>query len=133
VNRSYKSLFLLLLAAYLVSAYGFKYDPLGLIIKKRNPADVAAAAGKKLDPKERTKAMAREFIRPGVTVPEIEDRFNTKGVRMGAIFKTTLLVGEQKYMQYKFYLGHGVTAYVLCETFSNKVAQNRHCLSFEPH
>ena len=132
MNRSYKSLFLVLVAGYLVSVYGFKYDPFGLILKKESRAEAAARTGK-LDPKERTKAMAREFIRPGTTLSEIEDRFNTTGVRMGTVFKTTLFVGEQKYVQYKFYLGHGVTAYVLFDTFSTKVADHSQCLSFKPN
>jgi hypothetical protein len=135
--QTVKSLLIVVVVGYLAGVFIFKWDPAGLILKHGEEAEAVA---KVLDPSfqprtaEETRELARHFIRPGVEIEAIEDRFQTVGANMGPLFKTTLLVGETKYRQFAFELGHGVTAYVLIETFAQRVAQHSQCLKLdEPH
>ncbi len=131
-----KPILALLIIGYGLSVFVFETDPLGLILKKSGAEAGAPEPGMSFTPRTRgeTEKQARRFIRPGVSVAEIEQQFDTVGELMGPVYKRTFLIGESKYRQFKFELGYGVTAYVLVETYSQKVADHGDALRLnEPH
>ena len=126
-----------LVLAYAVAVFVFAKDPLGLVLKNKAVAEeIVACGGADFVPTNRreTEVLAKRFITTGVRRAEIEQRFNTRGEDLGPIFKKTLFVCEAKYIQYAFDLGYGVTAYVLFDTYSNRVSNHEGALKLnEPH
>ncbi len=131
-----KAILALIVVGYLVSIYGFSYDPLGLVIKSGEKSAAYAQTSRSGPPRSRSETMtaARQFMKQGMQLSQIEERFGTEAIRIGQVYKTAILFGEQNYDQYQMYLGHGVTAYVLAETYARQIANNPNFLKFDaPH
>ena len=132
MGHAIKVLLVLGIIAAVVSVFVFEYDPTGLVLKDKGSA--GAASSKPKTRTERFKEMVRAYIQPGVSIYEIEQRFGAAPEKMDNVYKTAFIIGEAKYLQYRFYLGHGISAYVLCETYGGKVADYKEPVSFnKPH
>ena len=133
---SLKPILAFIVVGYLVSVYVFAYDPFALILKddEKNVARAAAPRSGPLRSRKETIAEARRFMKEGMSLADIEDRFDTQAVRIGQVYKSSLFLGEANYDQYRIALGHGVVAYVLAETYARQIAGNPGFLKFDsPH
>jgi len=119
-----KSLLLLVIIGYLVSVFVFAWDPVGLILKKEaeSAARENAAVVGPARSSEEVIILAKRWVTPGTPLEEIEYRFGTQGELLGSVYRSTLIIGETKYYQYRLPLDFNVVAYVLCETLARKVA-----------